>query len=95
MYCNQTTAGRNRKLLDLVSTKGPNGYNELRTALKTDHPWLVELLDNTPRPLKVETKNEKEDKSNIMPDKSKFFVAASLAFVWFMLDDVIGFFLMH
>lgn len=50
LYCNQTTAGRNRKLLDIVSTKGPNGYNELRHALLVDFKWLAELLDGTVRP---------------------------------------------
>jgi len=50
MYCNQTTAGRNRKLLDIVSTKGPKGYEELRNALVADFKWLADILDSTPPP---------------------------------------------
>lgn len=49
LYCNETRAGKNRKLLDIVSTKGPNGYNEFRVALEMDYQWLVEVLDQTPR----------------------------------------------
>lgn len=71
MYCNQTTAGRNRKLLDIVATKGPHGYNELRNALLQDFKWLVEVLDATPHPPPKPVKSV-ETKSTIVPEISKF-----------------------
>ena len=54
LYCNQTTAGRNRKLLDILSTKGPNGFNEFRNSLMNDFKWLADVLDSTARPEHVE-----------------------------------------
>jgi len=53
LYCNQTTAGRNRRLLDIVATKGPHGYMEMRHAMVTNFHWLAELLDNTAAPSTV------------------------------------------
>ena len=69
LYCNQTTAGRNRKLLDIVSTKGPNGFNEFRNVLLQDFKWLVEILDNTPRPPPKPVKDV-QSKGTIIPDIS-------------------------
>ncbi|XP_067937617.1 death domain-containing protein CRADD-like [Watersipora subatra] len=70
LYCNQTTAGRNRKLLDILATKGPNGFNEFRTALLADFKWLVDALDSTPPPPSKPLPVESQTKSTITPQTS-------------------------
>lgn len=71
LFCNQTTAGRNRKLLDIIATRGPNGFNEFRNALLVDFKWLAELLDSTPRPAKP-VKPDTTSQSTIAPETSEY-----------------------